>query len=84
MINKKIKQRIKELQNAVADEDKGEIINEGSLSLFMDFLEIVNIQDELSISLTPDNNIYAKWKTSKYKIYSMVFFPDSTIKLITL
>jgi len=87
MDKEKIQRRIEELQEDVIEECNGEQINKDSLFLFTDFIEFMDdhIIDSMSITITPDNEIYVNWKGNiKHRTYSMVFGTDRTINFITL
>lgn len=87
MDKEKIQHRIEELQEDVIEECNGEQIKEDSLFLFTEFIEFMddNIIDSMSITITPNNEIYVNWKGNiKHRTYSMVFEGDRTIKFITL
>ena len=63
------------------EEENGEV-NQKSFSLFQSFVEVFNISDDFfEISLTPDNEIYARRKTDT-KTTSLIFGKDGTIKYI--
>jgi hypothetical protein len=77
---KKILDRLQELK-VYAEEEKTEI-NGASLVLFLNFLKLMTncIEDQIVISLTPENEIYATWEGGVK--YCLRFRKDNIIKFI--
>ena len=76
----KVLDRITELRRC-AEED-GEKINEKSVSSFIDFVTDKYYEGEPTISLTPDNEVYATWGTNKKNCFR--FHGDGSIKHFTM
>ncbi len=74
MYEDKIMERIEELREAVREEGDGEI-NQTSIDDFMGFQGLINKKP--SISVCPDNNIYAIWIFEGYR-YSFHFRKKGT------
>lgn len=73
-----ISDRIHEL--SLLAEEEGSIIDPISLSTFLNFTELISehVRNNLVISLTPDNEIYATWEGSKK--HCLRFMADGMIK----
>ena len=74
--------RLQELK-VYAEEEETEI-SEASLILFLNFLKLMDdcVANQLIISLTPENEVYATWKGVDK--YCMRFGKDNTIKFIVI
>ncbi len=57
-------------------------IREGSLKSFYNFLCSYTNLKSPSISLTPDNNIYASWKGENGRVFSIHFLADSDVRFV--
>ena len=81
----RIHDRIDILRQYLADEDEGSKINMESLALFITFVELLDeeVEKGLSVSLTPDNNVYANFKEHDVK-YCMHFRSDGLIRMFKM
>ncbi len=78
---KRIIQRIRTLRQMALDDEDGDISSD-SLRSFYEFLSMhpeVNYPD---ISLTPDGDIYARWKGRDRSLFSIHFLPQSRVRYI--
>lgn len=57
-------------------------IKAGSLQSFYNFLCSYTNLKSPSISLTPDNNIYASWRGENSRVFSIHFLPDSDVRFV--
>jgi hypothetical protein len=75
--------RLSELQKAVQEEElecRG--ISVGSLHYFVEFLKRNPAIRCPAISVTPDRNIYASWKSGPDRVFSVHFLPDSKVRFV--
>lgn len=81
----KIHNRLDTLSQDLAEESEGEKINMESLALFTTFVELIDeqIAMKLSITLTPDNNICANYEEEDVR-YCMCFQSNSKIKMFKM
>lgn len=78
---KRIIQRIRTLRQMARDDENGDISSD-SLRSFYEFLSMhpeVNYPD---ISLTPDGDIYARWKGRGRSLFSVHFLPQSRVRYV--
>ena len=78
---KRIIQRIRALRQLARDDEDGDISSD-SLRSFYEFLSMhpeVNYPD---ISLTPDGDIYARWKGRDRSLFSVHFLPQSRVRYV--
>ena len=75
--------RLRELQKAVQEEelDCGGIAV-GSLHNFVEFLKAHPALRCPAVSVTPDRNIYASWKSGADRVFSIHFLPDSKVRFV--
>lgn len=78
-----IEKRIKQLKEDAIEE--GEKINEKSLVDFIDFTELIDdyIAESLTISLTPDNDIYISYQIEDDR-YSFHFKGNGNISFVKI
>jgi len=75
--------RLSELQKAVQEEESdGRGISVRSLQHFVEFLEANPSLRCPAISVTPDRNIYASWKSGSDRVFSIHFLPDGEIRFV--
>lgn len=75
--------RLRELQNAVQEEEsEGRGISVGSLQHFIEFLEENHALRCPAISVTPDRNIYASWKSGPDRVFSIHFLPEGKVRFV--
>jgi hypothetical protein len=80
---KKLASRLTELQEAVRKEESdGCGITVRSLQHFIDFLTAHPILRCPAVSVTPDQNIYASWKSASDRVFSIHFFPDGNVRFV--
>jgi|GEM_PF-3372524 len=76
-------ERFKALHSAAEEEGTdGDWISEESLAHFLRFLATTNNLVFPEIALTPDRNIYARWKSDRRKTFSTQFMPNGDVKFI--
>jgi len=74
--------RLLVLYNEAKEEDPTSVgISLGSLSNFLNFLQIFSNLKKPSITLTPDNTVYTSWRTESC-LFSMHFLPDGGIDFV--
>lgn len=81
-----IEDRIAQLRKDLTEEDEGGEINKSSLEDFTNFTQLVDddiVNENLVISLTPDNDIYARW-SFECGIYSFHFKGNGEISFVKL
>ena len=79
----KLSARINELQQAVKDEElDGRGIDAGSLSHFVGVLKAYPAFRCPTVSVTPDRNIYASWKSGKDRVFSVHFLPNGSVRFV--
>jgi len=82
-INEILADRLITLFNEAKQEDPNiSGINVGSLYNFYDFLLSNNNIKRPSLSLTPDNTIYASWKNEDNQLFSVHFLPNFDTKFV--
>jgi hypothetical protein len=75
--------RLSELQKAVQEEElDGRGISVGSMQHFVEFLEHYPALRCPAISVTPDRNIYASWKSGPDRVFSIHFLSDGGIRFV--
>jgi hypothetical protein len=75
--------RLRELQRAVQEEElDGRGIAVGSLQNFIELLKAHPALRCPAISVTPDGNIYASWKSGPNEIFSINFLPDGKVRFV--
>jgi hypothetical protein len=80
---KKLASRLRELQEAVQEEesdDRG--ITVRSLQHFIEFIKAHPTLRCPAVSVTPDRNIYASWKSTSNRVFSIHFFPDGNVRFV--
>jgi hypothetical protein len=79
----KLVSRLSELQEAVQEEEfDGRGITIRSLQHFIEFLEAHPRLRCPAVSVTPDRNIYASWKSASNRVFSIHFFPDGNVRFV--
>jgi hypothetical protein len=75
--------RLRELQDAVQEEESGSLgITVRSLQHFVEFLKAHPTLRRPAVSVTPDRNIYASWKSKFDRVFSIHFFPDGNVRFV--
>jgi hypothetical protein len=75
--------RLIELQKAVQeDELDGRGITVRSLHHFVEFLKMNPALRCPAVSVTPDRNIYASWKSGPDRVFSVHFLPDGEVRFV--
>jgi hypothetical protein len=75
--------RLSELQKAMQEEElESRGISVGSLHYFVEFLKTNRALRCPAISVTPDRNIYASWKSGPDRVFSVQFLPDSNVRFV--
>src|SRR3972149_2712860 len=76
----RISNRLSDLRRAVREEDGEDAeISADSLRGFISFLKMYPNIRYPDIALTPDGNIYARWKGDRGALFSVEFLPDSKV-----
>ena len=78
----KLAARLGELQKAVREESDGLGINTKSLDNFIKLLKEYPALRRPAISVTPELNIYATWKSGSDQVFSINFFPDGGVRFV--
>jgi hypothetical protein len=79
----KLTSRLSELQNAVQEEElDGRGITVRSLQHFIEFLKAYPALLCPAVSVTPDRNIYASWKSGSDRVFSIHFLPDGKVRFV--
>ena len=79
----KLAARLTELQRAVQEEElDGCGITAGSLQHFFEFLKAYPALRCPAISVTPERNIYASWKSGSDRVFSIHFLPDGNVRFV--
>ena len=75
--------RLSELQKVVQEEEFGSHgISVRSLQHFVELLEAYPRLRCPALSLTPDRNIYASWKSGSDRVFSIHFLPDGEVRFV--
>lgn len=75
--------RLRDLQKAVQEEElEGGGIAVGSLHNFIELLQAHPALRCPAVSVTPDRNIYASWKSGPDQIFSIHFLPDGKVRFV--
>lgn len=75
--------RLRELQKAVQEEElDGGGIAVGSLHNFVELLKAHPALRCPAVSVTPDRNIYASWKSGPDRVFSIHFLPDGKVRFV--
>ena len=75
--------RLSELQKAVQEEElDGRGISVRSLQHFIEFLEAYPALRCPAISVTPNRNIYASWKSGSDRVFSIHFLPEGEVRFV--
>jgi hypothetical protein len=75
--------RLSELQNAVQEEElDGRGITVRSLQHFIELLKAYPVLRCPAVSVTPDRNIYASWKSGSDRVFSIHFLPDGKARFV--
>jgi hypothetical protein len=79
----KLTSRLSELQNAVQEE---ELDSRGiTVRSLQHFIELLKAYPRLrcpAVSVTPDRNIYASWKSGSDRVFSIHFLPDGKARFV--
>lgn len=79
----KLSVRLSELQRAVQEEQvDGRGITVTSLHNFVEFLTMNPALRYPAVSVTPDRNIYASWKSGADRVFSLHFLPDGKVRFV--
>jgi hypothetical protein len=79
----KLTARLTELQRAVQEEEPdGRGIAVKSLQWFVEFLKAHPALRCPSITVTPERNIYASWKSGPSYVFSIHFLPDGKVRFV--
>lgn len=79
----KIVKRLDTLLCDAKEEDSSSVgIDVGSLRTFYNFLLLHDNLNCPSISLTPDNNIYASWRDKQNRVFSVHFLPNLDTRFV--
>ena len=79
----KLASRLSELQKVVQEEElDGRGITVRSLQHFIELLKAYPALRCPAISVTPDRNIYASWKSGHDRIFSIHFLPDGKVRFV--
>jgi hypothetical protein len=71
------------LNSDVKEEDVGSVgITSGSLRSFYNFIRLNTNLKWPTVSLTPENNIYASWRTEQSQIFSVHFLPNEDVRFV--
>lgn len=75
--------RLRELQKAV----QGEELDSGGIAVgsLRNFVELLKAHPALrcpAVSVTPDRNIYASWKSGADRVFSIHFLPDGKVRFV--
>jgi hypothetical protein len=74
---------LSELENAVKEEEPdGRGIAVKSLHHFIELLKVYPALRYPAVSVTPDRNIYASWKSGSDRVFSIHFLPDGTVRFV--
>ncbi|MBI4525529.1 MAG: hypothetical protein HY695_17145 [Deltaproteobacteria bacterium] len=75
--------RLSELQKAVKEEElDGRGITVTSLHHFVEFLKLNPAVRCPAVSVTPDRNIYASWKSGPDRVFSVHFLPNGKVRFV--
>lgn len=75
--------RVRELQKALQEEElDGGGIAVGSLHNFVELLKAHPALRCPAVSVTPDRNIYASWKSGADRVFSIHFLPDGKVRFV--
>jgi hypothetical protein len=75
--------RLNELQKAVQEEEPdGRGINPRSMQQFIALLKANPALHCPIVSVTPDQNIYASWKSGPDRVFSIHFLPDGSVRFV--
>ena len=79
----KLASHLRELAKAVREEElEGNEISAKSLRQFIEFLQANPRLRCPTISVTPDLNIYASWKSGPDQVFSIHFLPDGNVRCV--
>ena len=79
----KLASRLSELQKAVQEEElDGRGITVRSLQHFIELLKAYPALRCPAVSVTPDRNIYASWKSGSDRVFSIHFLPDGKVRFV--
>lgn len=83
LYRERIANRIVILFNDAKEEDfASDGIAIGSLRNFYNFFQLYTDLKCPTISLTPDNNIYASWRVDQKKVFSVLFLPNGDARFV--
>lgn len=79
----KLASRLNELQKGVREEESdGRGITAKSLQHFIELLKAYPALRCPAISVTPERNIYASWKSGSDRVFSIHFLPDGNVRIV--
>ncbi len=79
----KLTSRLSELQKSVQEEElDGRGITVRSLQHFIELLKAYPALRWPAVSVTPDRNIYASWKSGSDRVFSIHFLPDGKVRFV--
>jgi hypothetical protein len=79
----KLASRLSELQKAVQEEElDSRGITVRSLQHFIELLKAYPSLRCPTVSVTPDRNIYATWKSGSDRVFSIHFLPDGKVRFV--
>jgi hypothetical protein len=79
----KLAARLAELQTVVQEEEAdGSGITVESLQHFFEFLKAHPTLRCPALSVTPERNIYASWKSGANRVFSVHFLPDGNVRFV--
>ena len=79
----KLASRLTELQKAVQEEElDGRGITVSSLQHFIELLQAYPALRCPAVSVTPERNIYASWKSGSDRVFSIHFLPDGKVRFV--
>jgi hypothetical protein len=78
----KLALRLSELETAMQEELEGRGITIKSLHYFVEFLRANRALRCPAVSVTPDGNIYASWRSGPHRLFSIHFLPDGKVRFV--
>lgn len=79
----KLASRLTELQKAVQEEElDARGITARSLEHFIELLKAYPALRCPAVSVTPERNIYASWKSGSERVFSIHFLPDGKVRFV--
>jgi len=75
--------RLKDLLDCAREESPdGPGLSKESLASFCDFVRTVSFLILPELALTPDGNIYARWKVDRRRLFSTQFLPNGDVRFV--